>query len=63
VAAFQDEMRKNGVDWEMVIYSGAVHGFTNPANGSDNSKGLAYNAKADRKSWDAMKLFFREIFR
>jgi dienelactone hydrolase len=63
VAAFQDEMRKNGVDWEMVYYGGAVHGFTNPANGGDNSKGLAYNARAERKSWDAMKMFFREIFR
>lgn len=62
VAAFQDEMRKAGVDWQMNIYGGAVHGFTNPDNGTDNSKGAAYNEKADKRSWEAMKLFFKEIF-
>ena len=63
VAAFQDEMRKAGVDWQLNIYGSAVHGFTNPANGTDNSKGAAYNAKADKRSWEAMKSFFAEIFR
>ncbi len=41
----------------------AVHGFSNSANGTDNSKGLAYNEKADRRSWEVMKYFFREIFK
>jgi dienelactone hydrolase len=62
VAAFQDEMRKGGVDWQMVFYGGAVHSFTNPDSGSDPSKGVAYNANADRRSWEAMKAFFAEIF-
>ncbi len=62
-AAFEDEMRKGGVDWQLVIYGGAVHGFTNPDNGTDASRGLAYNDKADRRSWEAMKAFFAEIFR
>jgi dienelactone hydrolase len=62
VTAFQDEMRSAGVDWQMNIYSGAVHGFTNPDNGSDPSKGLAYNAAADRRSWEAMEIFFNELF-
>ena len=44
VAAFQDEMRKAGVDWQMIFYSNAVHAFTNPAAGTDNKKGAAYNA-------------------
>jgi dienelactone hydrolase len=63
VHAFQDEMRKASVDWQMVLYGGAVHSFTNPASGSDPSKGLAYNEKADSRSWAAMRLFFDEIFR
>ncbi len=63
VAAFQEEMRKGGVDWQFVSYGGAVHSFTNPASGSDPSKGVAYNEKADRRSWEAMKSFFSEIFR
>lgn len=63
VAAFQDEMRKAGVDWNMVIYGGAVHSFTNPDSGNDNSKGAAYNEKADKRSWEDMKQFFSEIFK
>ena len=62
VEAFEDEMRAGSVDWQLNVYSGAVHSFTNPEAGDDNSKGAAYNAKADRRSWDAMKLFFAEIF-
>lgn len=62
VLAFQDEMRKAGVDWQMTAYGGAVHGFTRWDAGSDNSKGVAYNEKADKRSWEAMKTFFAEIF-
>jgi dienelactone hydrolase len=63
VADFQNEMRDAGVDWQMVFYGGAVHSFTNPASGSDNSKGVAYNERADRRSWKAMKVFLKEIFK
>lgn len=63
VAALQDELRAAGVDWQMIYYSGAVHAFTRPDAGSDNSKGVAYNEKADKRSWEAMKQFFAEIFR
>lgn len=62
VAAFEKEMNDAQVDWQMVFYSGAVHSFTNPAAGNDNSKGVAYNANADKRSWIAMKQFFNEIF-
>lgn len=63
VAAFQNEMRKGGVDWQMVFYGGAVHSFTNPDAGGEPSKGVAYNEKADRRSWEAMRVFFGEIFK
>ncbi len=63
VVAFQDEMRKADVDWQMVIYGGAVHAFTDPGSGNDPSRGAAYNEKADRRSWEAMKAFFAEIFK
>ena len=62
LAAFEEEMRRAKVDWQLNIYGGAVHSFSNPASGNDPSKGIAYNARADRRSWDAMKLFFGEIF-
>lgn len=63
VAAFQNEMRKGGVDWQFTSYGNAVHSFTNPDAGNDNAKGAAYNEKADRRSWEAMKQFFGEIFK
>ncbi|HWQ80993.1 MAG TPA: dienelactone hydrolase family protein [Ignavibacteria bacterium] len=62
VSAFEKEMNDAGVDYQLFIYSGAVHSFTNPAAGNDNSKGAAYNEKADKRSWEAMKTFFKEIF-
>jgi dienelactone hydrolase len=62
IAAFEDEMRSHGVDWQMILYGGAVHSFTNPASGSRPSTGAAYNEKADQRSWEHLKLFFSEIF-
>ena len=59
---FQEEMRQAKIDWQMIIYGGAVHGFTNPDNGSNPASGLAYDEKADHRSWEAMKTFFKEIF-
>ena len=61
--AFQSEMKTNKVSWEMISYGGAVHAFTNPASGNDNSKGAAYNENADKKSFVDMKEFFNEIFK
>ncbi len=63
IKAFMDEMRAANVDYQFIIYSGAVHSFTNPNSGSDPSKGVAYNASADRRSWQHMKDFFSEIFK
>ena len=63
VESFQEEMRKGGVDWQFIAYGGAVHGFTNPESGNDDSKGAAYNERADRRSWEAMKAFFAETLK
>jgi dienelactone hydrolase len=63
IAAFEDEMRKGKVDWQVNIYGNAVHGFTNPEAGNDNSTNYAYNEKAAQRSWEAMRVFFAEIFK
>jgi len=63
VLNFAQEMDKNNVDWQLIAYGGAVHGFTNPEAGNDKSQGVAYNASADRRSFAAMRQFFGEIFR
>ena len=62
VMAFEQEMREAGVDWQLIAYGGAVHSFTNPAADKHGIDGVKYNAKADRRSWEAMKLFLKEIF-
>jgi dienelactone hydrolase len=62
LTAFENEMRDAKVDWQITFYGGAVHAFTQPMAGNDNSRGAAYNEKADKRSWQAMKDFFAEIF-
>jgi len=63
VSSFKKEMVDAGVDYQIFIYGGAVHSFTNPNSGNDPSKGAAYNERADKRSWEAMKTFFTEIFK
>lgn len=60
IEAFKKELNDAKVDWQMVYYSGAVHSFTQKEAGNDNSRGVAYNENADRRSWAAMKAFFEE---
>jgi len=62
IDAFKSELNEAKVDWQMDIYSGAVHSFTQPMAGNDNSRGAAYNEKADKRSWTAMNSFFGELF-
>jgi dienelactone hydrolase len=59
---FQKEMQSAKCNWELVAYGNAVHSFTNQAAGTDNSKGAAFNAQANARSWDAMKRFFAELW-
>lgn len=62
VEAFKAEMKDAGKDYQFVAYPGAVHAFTQKMAGDDPSKGAAYQAEADAKSWEEMRAFFDEIF-
>ncbi len=59
VDAFKEEMKTARVPLIFVAYPGAVHSFTNPKAGNDNSKGAAYNAEADKKSWAEFQAFLK----
>lgn len=61
IRSFQNEMRSGKADWQMVYYANAVHSFTDKNAGNDNSKGVAYNEKADKRSWNAMLDFLKEV--
>ncbi len=56
-------MRESKADWQMIYYANAVHSFTNPEAGNDNSKGAAYNEKADKRSWEHLLVFLKEILK
>ncbi|PKB15335.1 dienelactone hydrolase family protein [Flavobacterium sp. 5] len=63
IATFQQEMRDTKADWQMIYYANAVHSFTNPESGTDNSKGAAYNEKAAKRSFEHLKLFLNEVLK
>jgi dienelactone hydrolase len=60
--AFEQQLRDNHVDYEIVSYGHAVHAFTDKAVDALNQPGAKYNAAADKRSWQAMKDFFAELF-
>ena len=62
LAAFQQGLDRIGATWEMTVYSGTRHGFTNPDAGSYGIDNVAYNEIADERSWTATMLLFDEIF-
>lgn len=62
VLAFGKEMEEADVDWRLVSYGGAVHAFTQKHAGDDPSTGVAYDEKADQRSWQAMRSLFDEVF-
>jgi len=62
LADFERQLRDNDVDYEIVKYGHAVHAFTEADVDAQNIDGAKYNAKADRRSWQAMKDFLGELF-
>jgi dienelactone hydrolase len=60
LSAFVEEMNRAGADWQLIVYGGAMHGFTHEAG--PPVPGVAYHAQADARSAAAMKSFFIELF-
>lgn len=61
-AAFEQELRANNIDYQIVKYGHAVHAFSDAGVDALQLPGAKYNAEADRRSWQAMRDFFNEIF-
>ncbi len=59
---FEEEMRDGGVDWQLHVYGGAVHSFTNPRASGVDLPGIDYHEPTDRRSWQAMLDLFHEVF-
>jgi dienelactone hydrolase len=62
VENFRRGMTAAGANFQIVVYPGAKHSFTNPFADSVGMPQLAYNADAAQKSWAAMLALFREVW-
>ena len=65
IETFKQEMKGAGADYQYFSYQEALHSFTNPEAtelGKKFNMPIAYNAQADKESWDEMKKFFTAIF-
>ena len=60
IAAFQKMATDAGADWEFISYAGAKHAFSDPDADSHGIPALAYNEKADRRSWQTILDFLAE---
>ncbi len=60
VAAFEKEMTDANVDWEVVLYGGVMHAFTDNMHPSSPEHGTKYDAVADQRSWQSMTDLFKK---
>jgi dienelactone hydrolase len=66
IDSFKQEMTAAGADFKFISYPGAVHSFTSREAdelGKKFNMPIAYNADADRESWEELKNFLRTIFK
>jgi dienelactone hydrolase len=59
---FEKEMSAAKADWQLVVYGGQQHSFTNPQAANFNMPGIVYDEKTEKRSWQAMLDLFQEIF-
>ena len=62
VAAFKKDMDAARANYTFVDLEHARHSFTNPDADKVGMPALAYDAAADKASWDAMLRLFAEVF-
>ncbi|MFO0667634.1 MAG: dienelactone hydrolase family protein [Polyangiaceae bacterium] len=62
-ASFEKEMREARVDWQLHLYGGVVHSFTDPnAARLGRPEFARYDADADDRSWQELVRFLEELF-
>ena len=60
VNAFCQEMTEENVDWQVNMYGQTQHAFTNP-HAHDEQLGTIYNPTAERRAFQAMTNFLKEV--
>jgi dienelactone hydrolase len=61
VLAFEKEMTDAGVDWQMHVYGGTQHAFTNPAANNPDF-GTVYKEVAEKRAYQSVANFLDELF-
>ena len=61
-ASFIQEMKQAGADWQLHVFGGVGHSYTNREIDARGMPGFAYNEKADRRAWTLMLSLFAEVF-
>jgi dienelactone hydrolase len=59
VSAFIDEMNQASADWQLVVYGGAMHGFTHQ-DARGQTPGVLYDARADTRSSADIRVFLED---
>jgi dienelactone hydrolase len=61
-AAFSTEMAAKARDWQLHLFGGVGHTFTDPTIDALGLPGMAYDAAADRMSWAMMRSLLEICF-
>lgn len=61
-ASFAAEMERKQVDWQLHLFGGVGHAYTNPDADRLNKPGYGYSSSADKRSWAMMLALFDEAF-
>jgi dienelactone hydrolase len=61
VAGFTEEMSHAQADWQLIMYGGAMHGFTHEHATPGATPGVAYDARADQRSFLAARAFLADV--
>jgi dienelactone hydrolase len=62
IDAVMNEFRRDKVDWEFIFFGNTVHSFTESSADKRNNPAMAYNPRAEKRSWAAMCNLFDEVF-
>ena len=61
IESFRQEMTSKKVDWQLHVFGGAMHSFTNP-EANDPDFGAVYSKNADERSWKIFTDLLKELF-
>jgi dienelactone hydrolase len=60
--AFAAEMNAKNADWQLHVFGGVGHSFTNPRIDALAQPGFAYSATAERRAWALAMSLLDEVF-